>query len=234
MKIIRKANDRGHFENNWLKSFHSFSFGEYRDLNHMGFGTLRVINEDWVQPSEGFATHPHNDMEILTYVLDGTLEHKDSLGNGSQIKPGEIQRMSAGTGITHSEFNPSTEELVHLLQIWILPDSQGHEPGYEQITLDRSRLQNQFDVLASATGEEPNAVKINQNARMLAGHFGAGSHGQSLDASKLYWLQVARGNLTTDDSELSSGDGLAIKEESQLDFAASADCELILFELTEK
>lgn len=232
---MHAAQSRGHFQNDWLDSYHTFSFGEYYNPQMMGFATLRVINEDRVEPAKGFATHPHRDMEIITYVMDGALAHKDSLGNGSTIQPGEIQRMSAGSGITHSEFNANEDKLVHFYQIWILPAEKNIEPGYEQKSYDQSLMQNQFSVLASPTGSEPNAVKIHQDAKMSVGVFDAdSSHSIELNPNKLYWLQVAQGELQIDDLTLKTSDALAIKNESILKFSPKTVSELILFEVNEK
>ena len=152
---IRKAKDRGHFDHGWLETFHTFSFGDYQDPEHTRFRSLRVMNEDWVMPGKGFGTHPHRDMEIVTYVLEGALEHKDSMGNGSVLRPGEFQRMSAGTGITHSEFNPSSSEPVHLYQIWLFPERKGIQPGYEQKAFDASQRQNRLQLVASQDFPQP-------------------------------------------------------------------------------
>ena len=167
MLQIRKSDERGHADHGWLKSFHSFSFADYRDPAHMGFGALRVINEDWVQPGKGFGTHAHQDMEIITYVLEGTLEHKDSMGNGSLIRPGDVQRMSAGTGVRHSEFNPSKDELVHLLQIWIEPNVRGIKPSYEEKQFDTAAKRGKLCLIGSSDTRQ-GSVKIHQDADVYA------------------------------------------------------------------
>jgi hypothetical protein len=165
MLIVRKSADRGHFDHGWLDTYHSFSFADYHDPNYMGFRHLRVINEDRVAPGQGFGTHPHRDMEILTYVLEGALEHKDSMDNGSMIRPGDVQRMTAGTGVTHSEFNPSATEPVHLLQIWILPERRNLTPGYEQKTFPPERLEGGLRVVASRDGREGSVTVHHTNLR---------------------------------------------------------------------
>src|SRR4051794_21435216 len=166
MVAIRRSGERGHFDHGWLDTYHSFSFGDYYDPRQMGFRSLRVLNEDWVQPGGGFPTHGHQDMEILTYVLDGALAHRDSLGNGSVIRPGELQRMTAGTGILHSEATPSAREPVHLLQIWLRPDRAGHRPGYEQRAFDPAEARGRWRVLASGDGRD-GSLTIHQDARLL-------------------------------------------------------------------
>src|SRR5713101_4242056 len=168
MMRIRKANERGHANHGWLDTYHTFSFADYHDPEYMGFRSLRVINEDRVAPGQGFGTHPHRDMEIITYILEGSLEHKDSMGNGSVIRPGDVQRMSAGTGVTHSEYNPSKTETLHLLQIWILPDRRGHTPGYEQKEIGGAEKRGQLRLIASPDGRD-GSVSIHQDARLYAG-----------------------------------------------------------------
>ena len=231
MKILRKAADRGHFRNDWLDSFHTFSFSTYQDENWMGWGNLRVINEDKVMPAKGFATHPHNNMEIITYVLDSELEHKDSLGNGSIIKPGELQRMSAGSGITHSEFNARDDKLVHLLQIWILPGEHNVDPGYEQKTMDVAKAKNQW-LYAVGPMNSGATIHIHQEAAMYVTKLEAGQNlEKELNADRPYWLQVARGKITVDGKILEAGDALGVKEESSLRVQAESDAELLLFEV---
>ena len=231
MAHLRRANDRGGGSFGWLRTRHSFSFGSYFDPEHMGFRSLRVLNEDWIAPSSGFPKHPHRDMEILTYVLEGTLEHHDSLGNGSKIRPGEIQRMSAGTGIVHSEFNPSTSEETHLLQIWIEPDRVGAEPGYEQRSISVAEEPGRFHLLA---GSEPEAaVQIRRDARLYAARLRPGDD-LIFDAEpgRGLWLQTVRGRARVDGWELAEGDGLSAENTERL--AVHADeggAEVLLFDL---
>ncbi|OAB57775.1 quercetin 2,3-dioxygenase [Phormidium willei BDU 130791] len=209
---LRRANDRGKVNLGWLKSRHSFSFGHYYDRDHMGFRSLRVINEDLVQPGQGFATHGHRDMEIITYVLDGALAHKDSLGNGSDIRPGDVQRMSAGTGILHSEFNPSDTEPVHLLQIWILPNQEGVKPSYEQIYVPPEDKQGQLRCIASPSGDE-GTVKLYQDAYIYATILQPGdSVTHSLADDRGVWIHVARGSVQVQEQTLQAGDAIALWE----------------------
>lgn len=228
---IRPAGQRGGGDHGWLKTRHTFSFSDYWDPKWMGFRSLRVINEDWVAPNTGFPTHPHRDMEILTYVLEGKLGHKDSLGTGSVILPGDGQRMTAGSGIRHSEFNPSTTEPVHLLQIWILPEKDALRPSYEQKSFSEAEKRGRFRLIASREGSD-GSVKINQDAELyvsllkpaeeVAHEFGAGRHG---------WLQVARGSVEVNGQKLNQGDGAAISDEERVSIKASADSEVLLFDL---
>jgi len=198
----RKSADRGRTKIDWLDSRHSFSFGDYYDPNQMGFRTLRVINEDWVAPNGGFPAHPHRDMEIITYVLSGKLEHKDSLGTGSVILPGDGQRMTAGRGIRHSEANPSSTESVHLLQIWIFPDKQGHEPGYEQKSFPESEKRGKLRLIASNDGDE-GSVKINQDAKLFVTQLASGEEvTQALAAKRHAWVQVAKGEVELNGQKL--------------------------------
>src|SRR5689334_12704742 len=192
---IRHRDERGHFDHGWLNTYHTFSFDRYYDPRHMGFRALRVINEDRVAPARGFGTHPHRDMEIITYILEGALEHKDSMGTGSIIRPGEVQRMSAGTGVTHSEFNPSRSEPVHLLQIWILPESRGLKPSYEQKQINRDDMSGKLRLVAA---REPvdDAVKIHQDVRLLATVLDGGNVSYELKPGRFAWIQVARGSLS--------------------------------------
>ena len=224
---VRKAKDRGHANHGWLNSWHTFSFADYHDPRHMGFSALRVINEDRVTPSEGFPTHPHRDMEIITYVLEGALEHKDSLGTGSVIRPGEVQRMSAGTGIRHSEFNHSQSEPVHFLQIWILPDVQGAKPGYEQ---KRIELDGALRLVASPDGGD-GSVTIHQDARVYAARLNGGEISHTLAPGRHAWLQVARGAARVNGTELHVGDGAGIEGETDLRLAADGSAEVLLFDL---
>lgn len=227
----RPSNERGHFNHGWLDTFHTFSFGEYHDPANMGFRSLRVINDDRVKPGMGFGMHPHRDMEIITYVLDGQLQHTDSMGNGSIIKPGEVQHMSAGTGVFHSEFNPSKTDPVHLLQIWITPDKPGHTPGYGEKSFAEAQRRNRLQLVASPDGAD-GSMTIHQDARMYATVLDAGqSVSLALDADRHAWLHVARGKVNLNGQSLTAGDGAAISIESELKFTADAESELLLFDL---
>jgi redox-sensitive bicupin YhaK (pirin superfamily) len=231
MITLRKAGDRGYFDHGWLQTSHTFSFGDYVDRAHMGFRALRVINEDHVQPGRGFPTHGHRDMEIVTYVLAGALEHKDSLGNGSVIRPGDVQRMSAGTGVTHSEHNPSTSEAVHLLQIWILPARAGGPPSYEQRAFSVAERQGQLRLVASANGAH-GSVTIQQDAALYAAILKSGeSVSHSLAAGRYGWLQVARGTVMLNGQSLETGDGAAVSDEPQVTIASDVGAEVLLFDL---
>jgi len=227
---LRKAQDRGHANHGWLDSWHTFSFADYHDPRHMGFSALRVINEDRVSPGEGFPTHPHRDMEIITYVLEGALEHKDSLGTGSVILPGEIQRMSAGTGIRHSEFNHSQSEPVHFLQIWILPSSQGVKPGYEQKRIDIAELNNNLRLVASPDGRD-GSVTIQQDTRLYTARLNNEEVTHALAPGRHAWLQVARGAVRINGTMLQAGDGAGIENEPSLQLAADGSAEVLLFDL---
>ena len=230
MLQLRKANDRGHANHGWLDSWHSFSFADYHDPKHMGFSVLRVINEDRVSPGAGFPTHPHRDMEILSYVLEGALEHKDSLGIGSVIRPGEVQRLSAGTGIRHSEFNHSQSEPLHFLQIWILPDRHGMKPGYEQKGIDPAELNGKMRLIASPDGRDGSET-IQQNANVYAAHLNGDEVTQSLAPGRRAWLQVARGTASINGVTLSAGDGAGLQDEPTLLLAAKASAEVLFFDL---
>jgi redox-sensitive bicupin YhaK (pirin superfamily) len=231
MNTIRRANERGHADLGWLNSYHSFSFAEYYDPRHMGFGQLRVINDDVIAAGRGFGTHPHRDMEIITYVLDGELEHKDSMGNGSVMRHGDVQRMSAGTGVAHSEYNHSTQRPVHLLQIWILPDAQGHQPGYEQKFFGDHEKRGRLRLVASGSGRE-GSVAMNQDADILAGLFhGAEQAEYTVREGRDVWLQVARGALTVNGEPLSAGDGLATRQPGSWKLAAGDDAEILIFDM---
>jgi len=228
---IRKSQERGHANHGWLDTYHTFSFADYFDERFTNFRKLRVINEDFVKPGEGFPTHSHRDMEILTYILEGTLEHKDSMGTGSLIKRGDIQRMSAGTGVTHSEYNASKKDVVHLLQIWILPEKGGIKPGYEQTHLEDNSRKNRLYSMAS--GQSKNgAVTIHQDVEVFTALL---DKGQKIDYSfknKRYgWLQVAAGAVEVNGKMLEAGDGAAISEEKRLDILAKKDSEFLLFDL---
>jgi len=227
---IRRAAARGQTRLPWLDSRHTFSFGEYHDPAHMGFRALRVINDDRVAPGGGFGTHPHRDMEIVTYVLDGALQHRDSLGNGSVIRPGEVQRMSAGTGIRHSEFNASQDELVHFLQIWILPAEDGIEPSYEQRPLPTGVLGG-LAMVGSPDGGN-GSVTVHQDVAIYAGQLAGGDRvAHTLDSGRYAWLHVARGNARVNQQALQAGDGAAISGETQLAISADGPAELLLFDL---
>jgi len=231
MITIRQAEERGHFDLEWLDTYHTFSFDQYYDSAHMHFRSLRVINEDRVAPGQGFPTHSHRDMEIITYILSGALEHRDSMGNGSVIRPGDVQRMTAGTGVSHSEFNPSESEAVHLLQIWILPKTHGLTPGYEEKAFAEEERRGRLRLIASDDGRE-GAVTINQDARVYATLLDAGqivTH--SLQPHRHAWLQLARGTVRLNGMELKQGDGAAVSKESELSVSAHDRAELLLFDL---
>jgi redox-sensitive bicupin YhaK (pirin superfamily) len=232
MITIRKASERGHANHGWLDSYHTFSFGTYRDPQHTRFRTLRVMNEDRVAPGQGFGTHPHDNMEIITYVLSGALEHRDSLGNGEVIRPGELQRMSAGTGITHSEFNPSETEPVHLYQIWLFPKTKGVEPSYEQRDFSQSRQPNQWQLVASPDGADA-SLTINQEAQIFLATLQEGKElHQKILPQRHAWLQVLRGAVRLNGQELTAGDGAAVSEESKLTIEATTESEIMLFNLS--
>ncbi len=230
---IRKSQERGHFDHGWLKTYHTFSFSDYHDPDFMGFRSLRVINEDWVQAGDGFDTHPHRDMEILTYVLSGALEHKDSMGNGSVIRPDDLQYMSAGTGVTHSEFNHSKSESVHLLQIWILPERQGFQPRYGQKTFPQTEKRGVLRKIASPDGAE-GSIAIHQDASLYACVLGKGEQVRHVfSAGRSGWLQVARGAVQIEGKGvLQAGDGAAIQGENGISLlGAEALAEFLLFDL---
>ena len=231
MLVHRPAAARGHANHGWLDSWHTFSFADYYDPQHMGFRALRVINEDFVNPGRGFGTHHHEDMEIITYVLDGELAHRDSLGNGAAIRPGEVQRMSAGTGIDHSEFNHSKDELVHLLQIWILPERRGTTPSYEQKVFPIEQTKNGLLLVAARDGRD-GAVTVHQDVALYAGKLAAGAEIEhALAKDRHAWLQVARGSVEANGVKLATGDGLAASDEPRLVISASEDAEVLLFDL---
>jgi redox-sensitive bicupin YhaK (pirin superfamily) len=232
MITLRRAQERGHFDHGWLDTYHTFSFSEYDDPRHMGFRHLRVINDDRVQGGHGFPPHPHRDMEILTYVLEGELEHRDNMGNGSVIRPGEVQRMSAGTGVVHSEFNPSKTDLVHLLQIWILPRQRGLAPGYEQKPFADTALRDTLRVIAAPDGRA-GAVTINQDVVVYASRLGPGAEVQHhLAPGRFAWLHVARGEgVRLNGTPLAAGDGAAVSDEPTVSITATAPAEILLFDL---
>lgn len=228
---VRKANERGHFDFGWLNTYHTFSFGDYYDPNNMGFRSLRVINEDFVRAGVGFPTHGHRDMEIVTYILRGGIEHKDSMGNGSVIRPGEVQRMSAGTGVLHSEMNPSKEDDVHLLQIWILPEKQGIEPGYEQTFFKDDEKKGKLRLIASRTGTD-GSVTIHQDAKIYSTLLDKGeSVTHELKENRHAWIQVARGSVEVNGIELNQGDGAAISNEAEVKITGKDSSEVLLFDL---
>jgi len=227
----RPADARGIGRASWLESRHSFSFADYQDPAHMNFRALRVINEDVIAPGGGFATHGHRDMEILTYVLEGALAHRDSLGNGSTIQPGEVQVMHAGTGIEHSEFNASHAEPVHLLQIWILPDKPGHVPGYQQRAFGGAQTKGKLRLVASRDGRA-DSLLIHQDASVFAGKLTAGAAlDHALAPGRSAWVQVAKGAVTLNGVALAAGDGAAVTDETELSLRADAASEILLFDL---
>jgi len=231
MVTVRKAGERGHANHGWLDTWHTFSFADYYDPREMGFGALRVINDDKVEPGQGFGTHGHRDMEIITYVLDGALEHKDSMGNGSIIRPGNVQRMSAGTGVRHSEFNPSREERVHLLQIWIEPRITGVRPSYEEKQFGTAEKKGQLRLIASPDGRE-GSVTIHQDACVYASVLdGKDAAAHPLAPGRRAYVHVARGALKVNGVELKGGDGAKLTEESEIEFSGAKQAELLLFDL---
>jgi len=231
MITLRKANDRGHADHGWLNSWHSFSFADYHDPEHMGFGALRVINEDRIAPGSGFGTHGHRDMEILSYVLEGALAHKDSMGTGSAIVPGDVQRMSAGRGVLHSEYNHSKEGQTHFLQIWIEPNERGIAPGYEQKHFDAAAKRGRLALVASNDARE-GSVKIHQDASLYAGLFdGAESAVHALAPGRRAYVHVARGTITVNGQALSTGDALMAEDTEQIALENGAGAEVLLFDL---
>lgn len=231
MITLRPADDRGHAQHGWLESYHTFSFAEYRDPRYMGFRGLRVINEDRVQPGKGFGTHPHQDMEILSYVLGGGLEHRDSMGNGSVIWPGDVQRMSAGTGVTHSEFNHSKTDPVHFLQIWLIPARRGLTPGYEQKTFSPEERRGKLRAVASPDGGG-GTVTVHADARVYAGLFERGEADTLKIATGRYaWVQVARGKISVNGQVLAAGDGAGIVDEQTIRVEGVDGGEVLVFDL---
>jgi redox-sensitive bicupin YhaK (pirin superfamily) len=231
MITLRRSRERGHANHGWLDSYHSFSFADYYDPAHMHFGSLRVINEDYVYPGKGFATHGHRDMEIITYVLSGTLEHKDSLGNGSLIQPGDVQRMSAGTGVLHSEFNPSTAEQVHLLQIWILPDRKDLPPSYEQRHFDRQKLRGGLKLIASPDGAA-DSVRIHQDARLYAALLeGSEQVTHAIAEDRKAYVHVANGRVSVNGHALNAGDAAMLSGEQGIRLSKAGGAEVLLFDL---
>jgi len=231
MITVRKGGDRGYADHGWLRSFHTFSFADYYDPAHMGFGALRVINEDRVQPGTGFGTHGHRDMEIISYVLDGALEHKDSMGHGSVIRPGDVQRMSAGRGVLHSEFNPSNESVVHFLQIWIEPNLRGISPSYEERRFDASAKRGTLKLIASPDGRD-GSVTIHQDALVYAALLdGPERATHALAAGRRAYVHVARGRVTVNGQPLEAGDALKATDTGTLVFEDGDQAEVLLFDL---
>jgi len=231
MITVRRSDERGHYDHGWLDTRHTFSFADYHDPRFMGFRSLRVVNEDRVRPGQGFGTHPHRDMEILTYVLEGALAHRDSMGNGSTIHPGEVQRMSAGTGVTHSEFNASQKEAVHFLQIWLLPEQRGLPPGYEQRRFPAEEKRGRVRLVASRDGAE-GSVTVHQDARLLAALLGPGEEvHHRLAPGRHAWVQVARGEVELGGRRLSAGDGAALSGEPEVALRGATEAEVLVFDL---
>ena len=231
MISVRKSCERGHADHGWLKSFHSFSFADYYDPKHMGFGNLRVINEDRIAPGTGFGTHGHRDMEIISYVLEGALAHKDNMGNGTSIVPGDVQRMSAGTGVQHSEFNHAPRDTTHFLQIWILPERGGIQPGYEQKHFDAASKRGRLRLVASRDGRD-GSVTVHADASMYAGLFdGTEAAELALDPSRKTYVHLVRGQLAVNGQTLHAGDAAMIEKESMLKLGHGRDAEVIVFDL---
>jgi redox-sensitive bicupin YhaK (pirin superfamily) len=228
---IRKAADRGHANHGWLDSHHTFSFADYYDPDHMGFRALRVINDDRVKGGQGFGAHPHRDMEIISYVLEGGLAHKDSTGTDGVIRPGDVQRMSAGTGVVHSEYNASKTDTVHFLQIWLLPEKRGIQPGYEQKTFGETDKRGKLRLVASRDASD-GSLAIHTDARVYAGLFDKGESAKlELAPGRHAWLQVARGKVKVNGAELSDGDGVAVSDERTVSIEGVADGEVVAFDL---
>ena len=228
---IRKSHERGQANHGWLKSFHTFSFANYFDRHHMNFGNLRVINEDYIAAGKGFGKHPHQDMEIITYVISGALKHEDSMGNSSIILPGEVQTMAAGTGVFHSEFNPSATEETHLLQIWISPNVKKIAPSYGQKSFAEELKKGEFTLVVSASGRD-GSIKINQDAEIFAAQFLSGVKKiYNIAAQRKIWLQVIKGKISVNGASLENGDAAAIENELQLEIIVQENCEILLFDL---
>ncbi|MGB3510032.1 MAG: pirin family protein [Microcoleaceae cyanobacterium] len=231
MISLRKAQARGHANHGWLNTYHTFSFANYFDPQHMGFRSLRVINEDTVSPRQGFGTHGHRDMEIITYVLEGGLEHKDSVGNGAVLHPGEVQHISAGTGIMHSEYNHSKSEPVHFLQIWLLPDTKGLKPSYGQRAFDLRQNSGKLTLVAAKDGRN-GALKVNQDVNLFAGILKKSDQiSYSLPSNRHGWIQVARGEINLNGLFLEVGDGAALSDVNDVSIEANSDAEILLFDL---
>jgi quercetin 2,3-dioxygenase len=228
---VRHADDRGSVNLGWLDSKHSFSFGHFVDPEYMNFGPLRVINDDRIQPGEGFPTHGHENMEIISYILDGALEHKDSIGTGSVIRAGEVQRMSAGTGIQHSEYNPSNEHGAHFLQIWIIPGEMNIDPGYEQKMFDPAGRRGELKLVGASDGRD-GALKIHQDVDLYSAVLDEGNNvALTLRDGRQAWVQVAKGDARLNGEQLSTGDGAAVSDETVLDLTATSDAEVLVFDL---
>ena len=231
MITIRRSNERGHFDHGWLNTYHTFSFDQYYDPRYMGFRNLRVINEDFVAGGRGFPKHGHRDMEIITYILEGALKHEDSMGNGSVIRPGDVQRMTAGTGVRHSEENASPTERVHLLQIWILPNTVGLEPSYEQKAFTEDERRDQLRLIASEDGRE-DTVQVHQDVSLFASILPAGAEVErAMNEQRYAWIQVARGAVNVNGERADQGDGVVAIGESSLRIRAEEDAEILLFDL---
>lgn len=231
MITIRRADERGHFDHGWLNTYHTFSFDQYYDPRYMGFRTLRVINEDFVAAGRGFPKHGHRDMEIITYILEGALKHEDSMGNGSVIRPGDVQRMTAGTGVRHSEQNASDSERVHLLQIWILPHTVGLEPAYEQKAFSEDERRGRLRLIASEDGSDGSVV-VHQDVKLFASIIPAGEQVEyAMDQQRYAWIQVARGKVSVNGEKADQGDGVTVAGESNLRINAEENAEVLLFDL---
>jgi redox-sensitive bicupin YhaK (pirin superfamily) len=231
MLSIRKSSERGHFDHGWLNTYHTFSFDQYHDPRYVGFRSLRVINEDFVAAGRGFPMHGHRDMEIITYILEGALKHEDSMGNGSVIRPGDVQRMTAGTGVKHSEKNASDGERVHLLQIWILPNADNLTPGYEQKAFSEDERRGQLRLIASSDARD-GSVQVNQNVSVFASILNAGQEVERvMDPVRYAWIQVARGSIAVNDETAAQGDGVVVVGESALRIRAQEAAEILLFDL---
>jgi redox-sensitive bicupin YhaK (pirin superfamily) len=231
MISVRRSGERGHANHGWLDTHHTFSFADYLDERHMGFRDLRVLNEDRVAPGRGFPTHSHRDMEILSWVLEGELEHQDSMGNGSVIRPGELQRMSAGTGVRHSERNPSAKDPLHFLQIWILPDREGLPPEYEQTAFPAAERVGRLREIASPDGRD-GSLTIHQDVRLyVADWAGSETVAHHVDAGRHAWVQAARGSLSVNGTKLDAGDGAAVSAEKRLELVGSKGAEVLVFDL---
>ncbi|MEZ5977271.1 MAG: pirin family protein [Planctomycetota bacterium] len=233
MITIRRSEERGHADHGWLDAHHTFSFADYFDPDFVQFGTLRVINQDRVKPGKGFPTHGHRDMEIVTYVLDGLLEHRDSMGNGSQIRPGEVQYMSAGRGVTHSEFNASATDELHLLQMWVLPRKSGGEPRYDQKDFPEAERRGKLRLVVSPDGRD-GSITIGQDAELRVGTLDAGDRvRQSIPADRVAWLHVAKGRVKLDGEELGPGDGAGIRDAATIELEGVEHADVVLWTLTE-
>lgn len=230
MITVRKSEDRGHADHGWLKTFHTFSFATYFDPDNNKFRALRVINEDWIEGGQGFGTHPHENMEIITYIIEGELEHKDSMGNGSVIRPGELQRMTAGIGVTHSEFNPSSDT-THLLQIWLYPGTINLQPGYEQRDFSEKRVPNEMTLLASKSGRDE-SLTVQQDVELFGALLDGGRQLEyTVLPDRHLWIQMIKGRLKVNDTELQAGDGAALSDEKLVTLLADEDSELLIFDL---